>query len=195
MGVNITQCVTKCDSAMLKFVSKALGRKKNSGKKRKKSRPPAPSQVLMNGAEPAVVEAPPLDDPASDSEMSLEELEGMMVATHHPEEPEALPAQQSEPEPVAPPPPEAKAAKAKPKARKAAQAQAPASKPAPLPAPQATPKAARRENSPERDQLIRDALNIQRSKQEVLAQLSVEEREKLYVMAMRTLVDKNFGDN
>lgn len=174
---------------MLKFVSKALGRKKTPVKKRRARKLPVPSSAPMM----ATVEAPSLTDEATDDEMSLEELEGMIVSAPQPEKPieeTVQPARQA-PHPrstrgpaAASPAPE-KAVTSKPKAP-----------PTPTPPAPATPTAptARATNSPERDALIKNALKIQRSKQEVFAELSEEEREKLYVMAMKTLVDKNFGE-
>lgn len=56
------------------------------------------------------------------------------------------------------------------------------------------PSMGSRTANPERQELLRQALRVQRAKQEVFRDLSQEERERLYVVAMKTLVDKDFGE-
>lgn len=51
------------------------------------------------------------------------------------------------------------------------------------------------QGTPERRDLIRKALAVQRkAQQDVFRELRPEEREKLHVMAMKTLVDRDYGE-
>ena len=66
----------------------------------------------------------------------------------------------------------------------------------PEPAPRQGQPQARRapKMGPDREALLRQALQVQRHKQEIFEDLDEEHREKLYLMAMKTLVDPNFGE-
>ncbi len=64
----------------------------------------------------------------------------------------------------------------------------------PAKTPPAAGKGAGRPVSADREELIRQALVVRRTKAKVLDNLSREEKERLYVVAMKTLVDKDFGE-
>lgn len=151
----------------MNLVAKAFGKRKKAAAKRPDKPMPAPA------ADPAPRPARKATAPAAD-DLSLEELEDMVIAAPTPAPPAAT-ATSSPPPPVS----------AAPSSRTSKRA-------APAPAPIAARTAA---PSPEREALIRDALAIQRAKAEVFNELSDEAREKLYVMAMKAMVDKDFGEN
>lgn len=154
---------------MLKLVSRAFKKRKKPAPKARKSAPTPSSAVAKQG--PKVIKSE-LDN---EDDLSLEDLEGMVVKTPQPK--------------VAKP--------------VSAPAPAPAPPPAPSAPPLARPAIARTAPgtvveegtlSPERQALLRDALAIQRAKKDVFDDLDDEAREKLYVMAMKALVDKDFGE-
>lgn len=155
---------------MLGFVKKVLGKdakpKKGKGKRRRKIEPSDPGERKTSNGQP--------EDPEY---LSLSELEDLMVEARA----------EAEDVPLAPPPQKSPKKPRKAKSKKSgSKTKAPAVKPAQAPA--------RRPSTPEREALIQQALSVQRKQQKVFANLSREEREKLYVMAMKTLVDKDFGE-
>lgn len=149
---------------MLKLVSRAFSKRKKPAKKAAKAHAkaaPRPSFV-----QPSTASAnPPAQEP-DDDDLSLEDLEDMVIEAPNPPSPPA-----SEPAPPAPP---------------SATEPTPSASPPKPPAPNI---------SPEREALIRNAIAIQRSKTDVFDELDEAAREKLYVMAMKTMVDKDFGEN
>lgn len=161
---------------MMKLVARAFGkRKKAAAKGGTAARPSTAEPDAMTPAD-AVPPKPPAHAP---DDLSLEELEDMVIAAPMPAA--SVPTSA----PLSPPTarPASAAPKAMPAAGSATKKQAPRA-----PANRTAP-------SPEREALIRDALAIQRAKADVFADLSEEAREKLYVMAMKTMVDKDFGEN
>lgn len=158
---------------MLNLVAKAFSKRKKDAAKRPDKPMPAPA------ADPAPSPARAPAAPAAD-DLSLEELEDMVIAA--PPLPAAARTATASAQPPKPAPSPA-----------AAKPAAPPTPRMPAAAPPPVTRAAA--PSPERQALIRDALAIQRAKAEVFSELSDEAREKLYVMAMKTMVDKDFGEN
>ena len=67
--------------------------------------------------------------------------------------------------------------------------------PAPQPEPAPPPAARERPMTPERAELLRQAMTIYRSKQAVLAELSQEQRQMLITVALKAFFDKLPADS
>ena len=130
----------------------------------------------------------PAPRPATD-DLSLEELEGMVIAAPTPN-----PAAKSKADADADNRPATDETPKPPATEPAPPTEPSVARPAIARTPPGAKEISTNGVSPERAALLRDAMATHRSKSDVFDDLSEEAREKLYVMAMKTLVDKDFGE-